>query len=225
MNPPPRANPSEIFPGVSTRSVPRFEVTADARPRRRARVAASRPPPTRAIGARSFPPPFPTVSQPPRAFARASPRPAPRTDEIPRARRVGFRCRTSSTSRSRAFARRAPRFGRVLRRERPRFVRAFDRRAKSRARIARSERGARGVAECRFAARALRLGRRAVAAAARAPSTRAEPREMDRAVESRLAVRGGGRRARREDSARDEDLDFSRRVAVGSPLDGVFGGR
>ena len=87
--PPP---PNKIFPGVSTRSVPRFEVTADARRRRRARVAAP-PPPTLAIGDRCFPPPFPTVSRPP-ARSRARPRAPHRHQRIPRARRVGFRCRT-----------------------------------------------------------------------------------------------------------------------------------
>ena len=192
MTPRPGKIPVKSF-RVSTRSVPRFEVTADARPPP-ARASPRPAPPARAIDAQSFPPPFPIVSQgSPRS--RARPHPPARRREIPRARRVGFRCRTSSR---RVRASRVAPF-RATFDASVRDLFSFRSLAKSRARIERSERRARRrrVSRARPAVRAPRRLHRGSC-----PVDARGPREMDRAVESRFVVRRGGRRARREDSVR-----------------------
>ena len=167
---------------VSTGSVPRFEVTADARPP--PARASPRPAPPRARDRRSI---FPsTVSD--RlpgltAFARASPPPrAPSRNPEGASRRIPLPHLVATRSR---VARRA--FSRDLRRERPRFV-SFRSLAKSRARIERSERRARRrrVSRARPAVRAPRRLHRGSC-----PVDARGPREMDRAVESRFVVRGG----------------------------------
>jgi hypothetical protein len=180
MTPRPGKIPVQSF-RVSTRSVPRFEVTADARPPPRARRRV--PPPPRARSTlnlslhrfRSSPRAHRVrarVPTPPRAVAKSRGRVASDSVAAPR----------------RAFSRVARRaFSRDLRRERPRFV-SFRSLAKSRARIERSERRARRrrVSRARPAVRAprrLHRGSRPVDARG--------PREMDRAVESRFVVRGG----------------------------------
>lgn len=211
MTPRPGKIPVKSF-RVSTRSVPRFEVTADARPPP-ARASPRPAPPARAIDAQSFPPPFPIVSQgSPRS--RARPHPPARRREIPRARRVGFRCRTSSR---RVRASRVAPF-RATFDASVRDLSPFDP-SRSRARESRGPSGARGVAECR--ARVLRLGRRAVSTAARAPSTRADRGKWIAPSSRDSSFGGGSARATRRFGEISIFREGSRRFAVDSVSEGL----
>ena len=210
MTPRPGKIPVKSF-RVSTRSVPRFEVTADARPPPRARRRV--PPPPRARS---------TLNLSLHRF-RSSPRAHRVRARVPTARAPSRNPEGASrliplphlvATRSRV-ARRA--LSRDLRRERPRFV-SFRSLAKSRARIERSERRARRrrVSRARPAVRApRRLHRASCAVDARGP------REMDRAVESRFVVRGGSARATRRFGEISIFREGARRFAVDGVLEGL----